>query len=245
MNETKLVAEIHALADVARNASRLNEYDDFVFQRFNRLIGFDVAFVARAGGPSEMAPGFDDLLRRAWATRWDVYANELRPLLGAALAGGGAAIDREFFGARGLERKVYYQDIMAPLHGRSTLIGYLTRRGQVEAKLIFGRVRSSRDFTEDERRLMVALLPTLSLCEAALRAPKPEPTTELALTRLTPREHEVVQYLQLGYTNAEIALACGTAPSTVRNQLSSIFRKLEVSTRAEAVALTVRSSRCI
>jgi DNA-binding CsgD family transcriptional regulator len=235
MNETKLVDEARGFAEVARNASRVDEYDGFAFERFDRLIGFDVALFARAGGPSEVAPGFDRVLRPVWATRWNVYANELRPLLGAALAGGGALIDRQFFGARDLERKVYYQEIMAPLHGRSTLIGYLTRRGQVEAKLVLGRVRSSRDFTEDERRLLVALLPTLSVCEAALRAPTPEPVTEIALTRLSPR----------GYTTAEIALACGTSPSTVRNQLSSVFEKLGVSTRAEAVALSVRSSRCM
>jgi DNA-binding CsgD family transcriptional regulator len=245
MNETKLVDEAHGFAEVARNASRVDEYDGFAFERFDRLIGFDVALFARAGGPSDVAPGFDRALRPVWATRWNVYANELRPLLGAALAGGGALIDRQFFGVRDLERKIYYQEIMAPLHGRSTLIGYLTRRGQVEAKLVLGRVRSSRDFTEDERRLLVALLPTLSVCEAALRAPTPEPVTEIALTRLSPREREVMQYLELGYTNAEIALACGTSPSTVRNQLSSVFEKLGVSTRAEAVALSVRSSRCM
>jgi DNA-binding CsgD family transcriptional regulator len=243
MNETRLAAAIHEFADVARNASRVAEYDGFAFQRLDRLIGFDVAFFARATGPGEIAPGFAGVLHRAWA-RWNVYTGELRPLAGAALAGGGAAIDREFFGARDLERKVYYQEIMAPLHGRSTLFGYLSRRGQVEAKLVLGRVRSSRDFTEEERRTLVALLPTLSVCEAALRAPTPEPVTERALTRLTPREREVVQYLELGYTNAQIALACGTAVSTVRNQLSSVFEKLGVSTRAEAVALTARSSRC-
>jgi DNA-binding CsgD family transcriptional regulator len=52
-----------------------------------------------------------------------------------------------------------------------------------------------------------------------------------------------MEYLQLGYTNAEIALACGTSPATARNQLSSVFRKLGASTRAEAVALAL-SPRC-
>jgi DNA-binding CsgD family transcriptional regulator len=243
MNEGKLINEIHGFADVARDASCVREYDSFALERFDRLVGFDVATIARAGVPSEIAPGFDHQLLRTWEAHWNVYASELGSFVGAALATGGAAIDREFFGARELERKAYYQELMAPLHGRSCLIAYLTRRGQVQAKLVLGRVRSTRDFTDDERRLLVALVPTLCLCEAALRSPTPEPTTERALTRLTPREREVVQYLELGYTNAEIALACGTAQATVRNQLSSVFEKLGVSTRAEAVALTIRSSR--
>ena len=243
MNEAKLIDELNGFAEVARDASCAREYDSFVFQRLQHLIGFDVGMFARAGAPGEITPGFDRRMRRTAAARWDIYASELRPFVGPALAAGGAAIDREFFGVRELERKTYYQELMAPLHGRSTLIAYLTRRGQLEAKLVLGRVQSGPEFTEDARRLLVALLPTLSVCEAALRSPTPEPATEVALTRLTPREREIVQYLELGYTNAEIALACGTALSTVRNQLVSVFQKLGASTRAEVVALTIRSSR--
>ena len=53
---------------------------------------------------------------------------------------------------------------------------------------------------------------------------------------LTPREYEVWSYLHLGYTNEQIALALGSAPRTVRNQLSRVYEKLGVSGRAEAVA---------
>jgi DNA-binding CsgD family transcriptional regulator len=59
------------------------------------------------------------------------------------------------------------------------------------------------------------------------------------LASLTPREREVVKYLSRGYTNRDIALACGTAPRTVRNQLSSVFEKLGASTRAEVVAIAL------
>jgi DNA-binding CsgD family transcriptional regulator len=55
-------------------------------------------------------------------------------------------------------------------------------------------------------------------------------------TQLSPRERELLAYLRLGYTNREIASACGTSFRTVRNQLGPLFAKLEVSTRAEAVA---------
>jgi DNA-binding CsgD family transcriptional regulator len=45
----------------------------------------------------------------------------------------------------------------------------------------------------------------------------------------------VLDYLRLGYTNREIGLALGTQERTVRNQLSGVYAKLGVSTRAEAV----------
>jgi len=56
---------------------------------------------------------------------------------------------------------------------------------------------------------------------------------------LTPRERDVLEYLCLGYTNREIALACGSSPNTVRNQLVSIFAKLGVTTRSEAVGVAL------
>jgi DNA-binding CsgD family transcriptional regulator len=56
---------------------------------------------------------------------------------------------------------------------------------------------------------------------------------------LTAREREVLSYLRLGYTNREIAAACGTSPRTVRNQLSTVFEKLGAATRAEAVAISL------
>jgi DNA-binding CsgD family transcriptional regulator len=58
--------------------------------------------------------------------------------------------------------------------------------------------------------------------------------------RLTPREADILSYLPLGYTNAQIATALGTSPRTVRNQLGGLFEKLGVATRAEAAALWVR-----
>jgi len=73
-------------------------------------------------------------------------------------------------------------------------------------------------------------LPTLRLCDVA-RA------RHAQVSGLTRREREVLDCLCRGYTNGEIALACGTSVNTVRNQLRVVFRKLGASTRSEAVAL--------
>src|SRR5579862_1428380 len=56
-----------------------------------------------------------------------------------------------------------------------------------------------------------------------------------ALERLTPREHEVLKMLAQGFRYQEIADTQGTSLGTVRAHVHSIYRKLHVHSRAEAV----------
>ena len=57
------------------------------------------------------------------------------------------------------------------------------------------------------------------------------------LVRLTPRERELLGQLQRGRTAGQIATADHVAESTVRAQITSILRKLDVSSQGAAVAL--------
>jgi DNA-binding NarL/FixJ family response regulator len=54
---------------------------------------------------------------------------------------------------------------------------------------------------------------------------------------LTPSEHEVLLLIARGLDNGAIAAALSKSEKTVRNQVTSIFAKLRVSSRAQAVAL--------
>jgi DNA-binding NarL/FixJ family response regulator len=56
-----------------------------------------------------------------------------------------------------------------------------------------------------------------------------------AMARLTPREQEILEYLSKGYVDKEVAQRLGISAWTVHGHLQSIFRKLEVHTRTEAV----------
>ena len=60
---------------------------------------------------------------------------------------------------------------------------------------------------------------------------------------LTDSERDVAMRAFAGESNAVIAAARGSSVSTVKNQLSSLFRKLGVSSRAELVALAHRTTR--
>jgi DNA-binding NarL/FixJ family response regulator len=55
---------------------------------------------------------------------------------------------------------------------------------------------------------------------------------------LTPREADVLEHLQAGRSNAEIALALSVSVETVRTHRRNIYRKLGVRTRRELASLT-------
>lgn len=58
--------------------------------------------------------------------------------------------------------------------------------------------------------------------------------------RLTARERGILRLLCEGHSNAHIAWVLGVAEKTVRNHVSSVFRKLGVRSRAEAIVLAHR-----
>ena len=67
------------------------------------------------------------------------------------------------------------------------------------------------------------------------RTDAPEP---LGPALLTPREAHVLEHLQAGRSNAEIALALSVSVETIRTHRRNIYRKLGVRTRRELASLT-------
>jgi DNA-binding NarL/FixJ family response regulator len=57
--------------------------------------------------------------------------------------------------------------------------------------------------------------------------------------QLTPRELEVLEWMAQGLSNKEIAAAIGRTEETAKIHLKSIFAKLKVATRTEAVRVAV------
>jgi DNA-binding NarL/FixJ family response regulator len=65
------------------------------------------------------------------------------------------------------------------------------------------------------------------------RPASPDP----AFPELTAREREVLELISRGLANTAIARQLVISPKTVRNHISSIFAKLQVEARGEAIAL--------
>jgi DNA-binding NarL/FixJ family response regulator len=63
----------------------------------------------------------------------------------------------------------------------------------------------------------------------------PKTSSAQPFPNLTEREHEILSLIAEGYTNAAIASRLYLSPKTVRNYVSSIFTKLGVSDRSQAI----------
>ena len=59
---------------------------------------------------------------------------------------------------------------------------------------------------------------------------------------LSPQEQRVVALVAEGKTNKEIAADMGLSPKTVKNYLSNIYQKLQITRRAQAAALFAKQS---
>lgn len=95
------------------------------------------------------------------------------------------------------------------------------------------------------------LLPAIEAAAAGLVAMAPEvlrgvvPASSDAIaqrqTTLSPREREILALVADGLGNKSIAARLGISEHTVKTHIASIFEKLGAETRAEAVAIGVRS----
>lgn len=65
-------------------------------------------------------------------------------------------------------------------------------------------------------------------------APRPSAPPD-SFSKLTEREHEILALITQHDTNPEIAKRLYPRPKTVRNHVSNIFTKLQISDRAQAI----------
>lgn len=98
--------------------------------------------------------------------------------------------------------------------------------------------RSERDFSERDVRVLETLRPHLVQLwrNARLRRSIADSFSSSAAGLLTPREREVLAWVARGKTNREIAAVLYLAPGTVRKHLDNVYAKLDVGSRAGAVA---------
>ena len=69
--------------------------------------------------------------------------------------------------------------------------------------------------------------------DAFAGAPPPAPADDAELEQLTAREREVLQLIARGYMYKEIAHRLGISPKTVEAHVSTVLRKLQLSSRHE------------
>ena len=109
---------------------------------------------------------------------------------------------------------------------------------------VFLNGRTASEVDALRRRLAgdpnIEIVDRIDRAEAVLSAPLPPRSDEPLVETLTTREHDVLALVADGLPNREIASSLGISEHTVKFHLASIFGKLGVSTRAEAVQRGVR-----
>lgn len=119
--------------------------------------------------------------------------------------------------------------------GRLAIHGVLDLSSRAGTYFSFGRVPRSLDEKALKDRLrMLAPLLHMGLVNVSGHAPSSEPS---ALRSLSKTEEELLRWVAAGRSNREIASLRARSVATVRNQLHSIFVKLGVSSRTEAMHL--------
>ena len=100
-------------------------------------------------------------------------------------------------------------------------------------------------FDRREFRTMIAdAIHSHRLAEPAVEArPDQKLPADSALSELTDRERDVLELLAQGHTNRQIAGQLGITANTVKKHVDHILLKLQVSTRAAAVAVALRAER--
>lgn len=132
---------------------------------------------------------------------------------------------------------------------RSAMVhGIKDARGSHDCLYVAFSTRT-RDATENESGAMAMVLPYVDIAlrqvahlplQAFPVAPMEQAeTADTALAQhsgLTDREAEIVNWVGLGKTNADIGMILGISEFTVKNHMQRIFKKLDVSNRAQAVS---------
>lgn len=134
------------------------------------------------------------------------------------------------------------------LAGMRTALVHGTRGGRRGEEQIFAALSREDSPPPGAGAAMKLLLPFM---DCALRRIQPAPlragiaTTAAvpsasAFAALSEREREIMRWVALGKTNPEIGCILSISEFTVKNHMKSIFAKLDVTNRAQAVAKLTR-----
>jgi DNA-binding CsgD family transcriptional regulator len=117
------------------------------------------------------------------------------------------------------------------------MAGPIVVRGQLIGAVGCTRDKSMSAFDSHNLADLSGICLHLSMWAATVRSP----SILTRATGLTARELQIVELVALGRTNAEIGAELWITENSVKQALKRMFRKLEVASRAEMVAVTKAS----
>jgi DNA-binding CsgD family transcriptional regulator len=235
-----IAKQIGAFAEAAASAGGRAELREQICAHLIRSLRLDAGVIWTVPESLDAATTFGCSARSIWERYFnnrERYAADLLPLFQAVSREG--VVNQRRFGRRMFERLDFYGEIVRPLGAHSVLTAMLGVRGRGLAIMQVARTGRTPEFGDRDAAFLKQMLPVLSLGEALHDESRPAPPLIASAEALSARERDIVSYVALGFTNRQIALALGTSPHTVHSQMKNIFRKMDVSTRAELVGRTV------
>jgi len=120
------------------------------------------------------------------------------------------------------------------------MTGPIVNNGRLIGTVNFARVGDTPAFDIKDLSNLSAVCLHLSACLANLRSHSSYLPSDVYQKRLTTREMQIAELVAQGMTNIEIGNQLWISHNTVKQVLKKIFRKLEVTSRAEMVAKLTR-----
>lgn len=131
-----------------------------------------------------------------------------------------------------------YQRCCSQYDHAHVMTGPIVGDGRLIGTINFARVSGTPGFNADDITDLGAVCTHFSAKLATLRTQlKSRDAIYHVSTSLTPRELQIVDLVAQGLTNAEIGVQLWITENSVKQALKRIFRKLDVSTRAQMVAV--------
>lgn len=118
--------------------------------------------------------------------------------------------------------------------------GYLHKEARMEelARILAAVARGTTAIDADTIQILRASAAANGIVPAAA-----QPDFAADIDELTPQERKILPLIAEGMTNKQIGEALGLSHKTVKNHLSSVFQKLQVTRRAQLAAIVAVARR--
>lgn len=150
-------------------------------------------------------------------------------------------VDSDIYPGEEIKRTRFWTEILEPAgNGTFMAVPHVFEGEHFGVVVIFRKLDRPR-FAHREAERLNPIMPLLVMGDRlkahTVRRLIPAAGVRAPIGALTGREREVAQLAASGMQNKAIAQSLGLSPNTVRNTLSQVFDKLEVTTRTQLAAV--------